>query len=78
MYMTINEDSISAQSPSLSSSCYNDQVQSIVTKLKAVIDDYNINYFANAKELILKLARSLDESNNVNREVKSAEKSRKC
>ena len=59
--MTINEDSISPQSPSLSSSCYNDQVQSIFTKLKAVIDDYNINYLANAKELILKLAILLDE-----------------
>jgi hypothetical protein len=59
--MTINEDSISPQSPSFSSSCYNDQVQSIATKLKAVIDDYNINYLANAKELILKLAILLDE-----------------
>lgn len=59
--MTINEDSISPQSPSLSSSCYNDQVQSIATKLKAVIDDYNINYLAKAKELILKLAILLDE-----------------
>jgi hypothetical protein len=76
--MTINEDSISPQSPSLSSSCYNDQVQSIATKLKAVIDDYNINYLANAEELILKLAILLDESNKVNKEVKSAEKSRKC
>lgn len=71
------EDSISPQSPSLSSSCYND-LQSIVTKLKAVIDDYNINYLANVKELILKLAILLDESNKVNKEVKSAEKSRKC
>jgi hypothetical protein len=50
----------SSSSPSSSPSSTN-QVQNLVTKLKAVIDELAKN-FANAKDLILELARLLDET----------------
>jgi hypothetical protein len=53
-------ESIDPDSP-LQSSLSTNQVQNLVTKLKAVIDELAKN-FANAKDLILELARVLDET----------------
>ena len=51
----------SSSSSSSSSPSSTNQVQNLVTKLKAVIDELAKN-FANAKDLVLELARVLDET----------------
>jgi ElaB/YqjD/DUF883 family membrane-anchored ribosome-binding protein len=49
-------ESVDADLPPQPSSSSTDQVQNLVTKIKAVIDEVAKN-FANAKDLILELAR---------------------
>jgi hypothetical protein len=59
LFESVDPD-LPSQSSSSSSSSTN-QLQNLVTKLKAVIDELAKN-FANAKDLILELARVLDET----------------